>query len=118
VNEVGSRERAQPAPSRIVWGSLTNPRAPGARLWLDLRQDETEPKIIEAVEATLVVWTSLWPSRPDDVIRFDLRPSGEGTALRWTLSTPGEVPDAHEANRLRHRMNFLINAQLRFSYGN
>jgi hypothetical protein len=96
---------------------LTKPHEPGARSWLELRADETEPKIIEASEPTFVVWTSLWPSRPDDVIRFDLRPSGGGTALRWTLSTPGAIPDAPEVGRLRHRMNFLINAQLRFSYG-
>jgi hypothetical protein len=69
------------------------------------------------LEPELVVWSSLWPARPDDEIRFDIRPAECGSALRWTLSTPGDSPEQAVLGHLRHRLNFLINAQLRFSFG-
>jgi hypothetical protein len=116
VIELGSREREQPAPPLVVFRSLVDPHEPGARPWLELRDDETEPSVVESVEPVLVVWTSIWPNRPEDRIRFDLRPRAMGTALRWTHLSP-EAPGAEELNRLRYRMNVLINAQLRFSYG-
>ncbi|GAA4575676.1 SRPBCC family protein [Planotetraspora kaengkrachanensis] len=115
--ELGSRERSQPPPPAIVWESLTDPRRAGGRQWLDLRADEVEPHILRAVKPELVVWSSLWPSRPHDEIRFDIRPGNNGTRLRWTLLTPEEAPAQNVVGHLRHRLNFLINAQLRFSYG-
>jgi hypothetical protein len=117
VIELGSRERAQPPPSHIVWASLADPWRPGGRPWLDLHSDEVKPRILRAVEPELVVWSSLWPERPDDEIRFDIRPARNGCSLRWTLSTPGEVPEQAVLGHLRHRLNFLINAQLRYSFG-
>ncbi|GLX01369.1 hypothetical protein [Microtetraspora sp. NBRC 16547] len=115
--ELGSRERKQPPPPHIVWESLADPRRPGGRQWLDLHPDEVDPRILQAVKPELVVWSSLWPERPDDEIRFDIRPAENGCALRWTLLTPGEVPEQAVIGHLRYRLNFLINAQLRFSYG-
>ncbi|NUW44540.1 hypothetical protein [Nonomuraea rhodomycinica] len=116
--ELGSRERRQPPPPRIVWESLTDPWRPGGRQWLDLKRDEVKPRILRAVEPELVVWSSLWPDRPDDEIRFDIRPTEDGgCSLRWTLLTPAEAPEQAVIGRLRHRLNFLINAQLRFSFG-
>ncbi|GLX05480.1 hypothetical protein Misp03_24070 [Microbispora sp. NBRC 16548] len=115
---MGSRERRQPPPPHIVWQSLTEPRRPGGRQWLDLHPDEVEPRILRAVEPELVVWSSLWPERPDDEIRFDIRPTADGgCSLRWTLLTPTEAPEQSVVGRLRHRLNFLINALLRFSFG-
>ncbi|WP_101787525.1 hypothetical protein [Nonomuraea indica] len=116
--ELGARERRQPPPPRIVWESLTDPWRPGGRQWLDLNPDEVSPRILRAVEPELVVWSSLWPERPDDEIRYDLRPADDGgCSLRWTLLTPAEAPEQAVIGRLRHRLNFLINAQLRFSFG-
>lgn len=116
--ELGSRERKQPAPPKIVWRSLTEPHDPGARPWLDLLDDEVEPRVLDAEFPGLVVWSSLWPDRPDDVIRFELRPSEDGgSAVRWTLSTPGDEPDASKLGHLRRRLNVLINERLRLSYG-
>lgn len=115
--ELGSRERTQSPPPHIVWESLTDPRRPGGRQWLDLRPDEVEPRILRAVEPELVVWSSLWPERPDDEIRFDIRPTENRCSLRWTLLTPGEAPEQAVIDALRHRLNLLINAQLRFSFG-
>ncbi|MEV6979890.1 hypothetical protein AB0M95_01290 [Sphaerisporangium sp. NPDC051017] len=115
--ELGARERAQAAPAHVVWESLADPWRPGGRWWLELRSDEVEPRILRAVEPELVVWSSLWPERPDDEIRFDIRPAQNGCSLRWTLPTPGEAPEQAVLGHLRHRLNFLINAQLRFSFG-
>lgn len=101
----------------MVWESLNEPRKPGTRPWLDLREGEVEPRIVEAVRPTLVVWSSLWPSRPRDVIRFDLRAAGQGCALRWTLLTPDEAPADALLGHYRYRLNYLINARLRYSFG-
>jgi hypothetical protein len=42
VLELGSRMRAQPAPARVLWLSLTQPRDPAARQWLHLLDDEVD----------------------------------------------------------------------------
>lgn len=89
------------------------------RQWLKLAADEQPPQVVEAVRPQLVVWSSLWPQRPDALIRFDLPAdaSGSGTDLTWTLLM--EEPEPHEAllGHLRKRINELINAELRYSFG-
>lgn len=74
---------------------------------------------MEAVRPHVVVWSSLWPQRPDALIRFDLPPdaSGQGTELTWTLLM--QEPEPHPAllGHLRKRINQLINAELRCSFG-
>nr|WP_042197567.1 hypothetical protein [Kibdelosporangium sp. MJ126-NF4]CEL23046.1 hypothetical protein [Kibdelosporangium sp. MJ126-NF4]CTQ90184.1 hypothetical protein [Kibdelosporangium sp. MJ126-NF4] len=117
--ELGSRERPQPAPSHIVWGSLTAPRDPSSRPWLTLLDDEREPTVVDAVRPSLVVWSSLWPDRPDDRIRFDLRQATDRTdcLLRWTLVTTADAPDESKLGHMRYRLNLLINERLRLSYG-
>jgi uncharacterized protein YndB with AHSA1/START domain len=114
---LGSRERTQPAPPHIVWDSLTRPRQPSARPWLDLLDDEVEPRVLESERPHRVVWSSLWPDRPEDRITFDIRPDGDGCALRWTLTTTDRAPDQSKLGHLRFRMNFLLNEKLRTSYG-
>ena len=94
------------------------PHEPGARPWLELLDDEVEPTVLEAVEPDLVVWSTLWPSRPDAVIRFDVGPDHSGTSLRWTLTVPDDAqPPLSTVNHLRFRLNLLINDRLRTSYG-
>jgi hypothetical protein len=115
--EIGSRRRTLPAPPRVVWQSLTEPRRSAGRPWLVLLDDEVEPTIVEAAEPYRVVWSSIWPSRPHDRIEFDIAPDGDGTALRWTLRTPDDAPDASKTGHIRYRMNVLINQYLRYSYG-
>ncbi|MFF0494483.1 hypothetical protein ACFYTQ_36165 [Nocardia sp. NPDC004068] len=116
--EFGSRTRTLPPPPHVVWESLTEPRRPGARPWLDLLADETDPAVLTAVAPHLVMWSSLWPARPDVRLRFDLAPAGGGTALRFTLLTPGPPPDESAIGHLRYRVNTLLFANLRYSYGN
>jgi hypothetical protein len=101
----------------VVWASLTRPRDPAARPWLALLGDEVDPRILDSVEPTLVVWSSLWPDRPEESIRFDIQPRGEGCDLRWTLWTAGPAPSAGRIGHMRLRLNVVINRDLRLSYG-
>jgi hypothetical protein len=119
VLELGSRERSQPAPPHVVWESLTEPRRVGARSWLGLLDDEVEPRVVEAERPGLVVWSSLWPDRPLERVRFDLRLAGDGCgcALRWTLITTDVAPGDSKVGHMRYRLNLLVNERLRLSYG-
>jgi hypothetical protein len=95
---------------------LVKPNRDSRREWMILARGETPPRVVEADKPTLVVWSSIWATRPDDLIRFDLEPSGQETQLRWTLLAPEELaPDA--VRPLRRRLNELINAQLRYTFG-
>jgi hypothetical protein len=67
--------------------------------------------------STIRLWSSLWPDRPDDQIRFDLNATGDGCSLRWTLFTPGPRPTESKLGHMRFRLNVLINERLRLSYG-
>jgi hypothetical protein len=115
--EVGTRKRNQPAPPAVVFEALTEPERPGGRPWLHLLQDEMLPLVIESDRPALVVWSSIWAKRPDAVIRFDFPPGAGGTDLRWTLSVQDAIPDEALLGHLRKRMNQLINADLRYSFG-
>ncbi|WP_405165208.1 hypothetical protein OG203_08910 [Nocardia sp. NBC_01499] len=116
--EIGSRARRLPAPPLVVWESLTEPRRRQARAWLELLSDEVEPRVLEADKPSRVVWSSLWPSRPDDQVHFELTAvEGGDTLLRFTLLSPDEAPDQSKTGHLRRRLNQLLFADLRFSYG-
>jgi hypothetical protein len=116
--ELGSRRRPQPAPPRVVFEALTQPRRASGRAWLELAEGELEPTILSAESPHSVVWSSLWPDRPNDRIEFALAPSGGGTDLRWTLLTSdSEAPSDGVVGRMRYRLNELINANLRYAFG-
>ena len=115
--ELGRRRRTLPPPTLVVWESLTDPHRVGSRPWLNLLADEVEPQILESVRPSLVVWSSIWPQTPEQLIRFELESDGaEGTALTWTLMSPTEL-DASAVGHRRYRLNRLIWADLRYSYG-
>jgi hypothetical protein len=117
--EAGSRKRNQPAPPRIVFRALTD-RDP-TRPWLDLLDvtDEQRPRLIAADDPSLAVWSSLWTKRPDAIVRIDLPAdsSKHGTDLRWTLLVDEPTPDAALLGHLCKRLNQLINANLRYTFG-
>lgn len=118
MHEIGSRKRNQPAPPNIIVEALTQPNRDPTRQWLLLLDDEVPPKVLE-VQPDAVVWTSLWNKRPDAVIRFDLPrdEGGYGTDLRWTLEVDEPVPDGALVGHMCKRLNELINANLRYSFG-
>ncbi len=116
--EAGSRRRNQPAPPHVVFGVLTDPARDPTRPWLLLLDDERSPRLIDAREPDLVVWSSLWEKRPDARVRFDLTSDGAaGTDLRWTLLVEEPLPDPPLLGHLRKRLNQLINANLRYTFG-
>ncbi|TDC73541.1 hypothetical protein E1193_25355 [Micromonospora sp. KC606] len=116
--EAGSRARTQPPPPAVVFEALTQPDRDPARPWLRLLDDEQRPQILEAANPRLVVWSSLWPRRPDAQVRFELSSDGgAGTLLHWKLLVAEPLPDPSLLGHLRKRLNELINADLRYSFG-
>jgi hypothetical protein len=113
---LGTRAKSQPSPARFMVDALTDPHRDPTRPWLDLLVDEVEPEILEATD-TVVVWSSIWSARPTAQIRFDIVSEGPaGCLLRWTLSDVDD-PGPALVGRMGKRLNVLINAQLRYSFG-
>lgn len=118
VRVSGTREKTQPPPPHVLWASLVDPATSGPRVWLRLGPGERRPRVLESRPNDLVVWSSLWTDRPRDQVRFDIASDGEGgSRLRWTLLTTDDEPDEERVALLRHRLNQLINAELRYSFG-
>ncbi|WBB65203.1 hypothetical protein [Micromonospora sp. WMMD812] len=118
MREAGTRKRNQPAPPHVVFAALTEPDGDPARPWLLLLDDEQPPRTLRAQEPHLVVWSSIWPKRPDAEVRFDLPSDGAtGTDLRWTLFLEEPLPEPSLLGHLRKRINQLINANLRYTFG-
>ena len=115
--EIGSRARSQPPPPHVVYEALTHPNRDPSRPWLDLLDDERAPKVIASDSPWSVTWSSIWDKRPDAVIRFDLLGDSRGTDLRWTLLVEQPVPDESLTGHMRKRLNQLINANLRYTFG-
>lgn len=117
MNEYGNRARTLPAPPGVVWDSLADPHRRGTRPWMAVLSDEVEPTVLEGERPVRLVWSSLWPSRPDDRILLDLTTKGLDTLLRFRLLTPHEPPVEPELRHYRYRINHLLYADLRYSYG-
>src|SRR5438552_123382 len=118
VIEIGRRKRNQPAPPHVLFEALTNPDRDPARPWLDLLDDEVPPRVIRAAEPSCVVWSSLWLKRSDAIVQFDLPPdTGSGTDLCWTMLVDEPLPDDALIGHMRKRVNELINANLRYTFG-
>ncbi|MGW5571504.1 hypothetical protein ACWEVD_09915 [Nocardia thailandica] len=117
MHPIGSRRRGLPAPPHAVFDALVRPDRDPARPWLDLLPDERMPRILEAGAVDFVVWSSLWPARPDAVVRFDIDPgAGGGTFLRWTVLVDDPVPDDATLDHWRLRIAVLVDANLRAAF--
>ena len=117
MEEIRSRRRNLPAPPRAVFEDLCGPHRQPVRPWLLLLDDETEPTVIESHRPDKVVWSSLWLTRPDARVQFDLEDGDGGTDLRWTLYVDEPAPDERFTRYMRKRIGELINANLRYTYG-
>jgi hypothetical protein len=73
--------------------------------------------VLRTQPARLVVWSSLWLSRPDAEVHFHLEPVDAETSLRWILLVDEPFPDDSKLGHLRKRLNHLINGNLRRSFG-
>ncbi|MFR9749775.1 hypothetical protein ACL02S_01920 [Nocardia sp. 004] len=114
---IGSKAKDLPAPAHIVWKSLVEPKQPNARQWLALLEDEVEPTVLAAVEPAMVLWSSLWPNRPHDRVRFDLEARKSSTLLQFTVLAEEPAPDEGMTRHLRYRIAELLFSGLRSSYG-
>lgn len=65
----GDRVYLHRAPIEVIFRALADVKA---RWWLGLEPGEVEPEVLEALPHERVMWSSLWPVSPDDVIRFEL----------------------------------------------
>ena len=101
----------------MVFDDLCDPNPRPVRPWLLLLDDEIAPTVTESHRPDKVVWSSLWVKRPDARAQFDLEDGNGGTDLRWTLYAEEPIPDQSLTGHLRKRMNELINANLRYTYG-
>ena len=93
-----SRSKAQAPPAWAMYEALSDPIADQARReWLDPRDGELPPRVLQAVFPSLIVWASLRPDRPDDQIRFDI----EDQRLTWTLLGSASDDDEERLDQLR-----------------
>ncbi|MGN6606026.1 MAG: hypothetical protein ACTHMS_03305 [Jatrophihabitans sp.] len=107
-----------------MFEALTQPDRDPQRPWLFLLDDEVPPTVVSTIADSRVVWTSIWRRLPDAIIQFDLDAEASGpdagsasTRLRWTVWTPHVVADPALVGHIRHRMNRMINADLRATFG-
>jgi hypothetical protein len=118
MREVATTEKTQPPPPHIVWQALADPAIAGPRMWLRIGRGERRPEVVQSRAPDLVVWSSLWVDRPKDRIRFEIASDGlSGSTLRWTLLAGEDGPPAERIAEMRYRLNQLINAELRYSFG-
>jgi hypothetical protein len=116
--EAGRRMRNQPAPPTIVFESLTEPNRDRNRQWLRLVDDEVRPEVPQAEQPRSVVWSSWWSNRSDARIRFDPPSDGRrGTDLCWSLFVVEPMPEASLLGHMRKRVNSMINANRRYTFG-
>ncbi|QQS00370.1 MAG: hypothetical protein IPK37_16115 [Austwickia sp.] len=115
---IADRTRPLPAPPPVVWADLAEPRAEGTRAWLRLLPDEVPPRVLSSYAPRTLVWSSLWIRHPALVVRLDCRPDGPATRLRVCIEAPDDLALSDAAvGHVRHRINHLLFADLRATYG-
>lgn len=117
MEAVAIRRRTQSPPPHVVFDDLAHPGRPTHRPWLHLLADEVAPRVLVSEHASVVVWSSIWPARADAQVRFELTSAGSGTDLRFTLLLDPPLPDDDAIRTMRKRLGWLINGQLRHTYG-
>ena len=101
-----------------MFEALSQPDRDPNRPWLDLLDDEQHPQVLRARAPSMLVWSTLFIKRSDATVTFDLplRADG-GTDLQWTIHVDEPAPDDALTGHMRKRLNQLINANLRHTFG-
>jgi hypothetical protein len=71
------------------------------------------PVVLESDGHGVVVWSSIWEDGPDLRIEFHIEPDRGGSVVTWILLGRVGSLDADDVRRRGHRLNQLINGQLR-----
>lgn len=109
-----TRSKSFPPPARYTFEALSDPVGDQRRrAWLHLEPGEMEPRVLRAEPHAVVEWASLWPDRPDDVLRFDVADEH----LTWALLGEATEADEPRLDELRRRIDRLVHAGLRESFG-
>ncbi|WP_143545915.1 hypothetical protein [Rhodococcus sp. 14-1411-2a] len=114
---LGSGTASLSPPARFVWNALMHPDLhPHNRgfAWPVMFQDAPPPRVVESSEFDRVVWSSPWPTVPEVLVQFDLRPH---TQLRWTLLAHAPTPSLQTIEWLRAQASHLVNIDLRSALG-
>ncbi|MBV8931987.1 MAG: hypothetical protein JO285_05470, partial [Kutzneria sp.] len=104
----GDRIHRFAAPAWVMFEALTV----DLHKWLDLVPGEVRPRPLDAERPHRVVWSSLWPVRPEDTVEFYLAPDGPGTTLRFVWRSPSP-PDERGVAITRQRLNRKLGGDLR-----
>ena len=117
MTEIARKRKTQAPPPGVIFEALTQPHRDPTREWLRLERGEIEPAI-KVHNALRVTWSTLWPDHPSAAITFEIEPEsprpGAGSYLTWILHVGDDAaPVADEVRVLRHRLNALINRDLR-----
>jgi uncharacterized protein YndB with AHSA1/START domain len=114
VIEVRQRSKTQAPPPWKVFEALVDPDHGARWQWLALASDEVALRIVEASRPSLVVWSSIFSDRPDNLIRYEIESDGgAGTRLTWILLATEPETDRFMSQQMRYRLNLLINGNLR-----
>lgn len=114
--ELARRRKGQAPPPSIVWESLRGPFPLDSGDWLHLGPGETAPVVLDQSEPRLVVWSSIWEDEPELRIEFSIEPDRGGSLVLWRLLGPEGQLNPEDLGRRRHRLNQLINGQLRNTF--
>ena len=114
---VATRHSTLAPPPHVVHESLLQPDRDPTRPWLVLHVDELRPVVLRAEAPYLLVWSFLWPDRPQDAVRLDLAAvHGGGTRLRWTWLSAAAPPGPARVREVRARLGQLLFGRLRETY--
>ena len=112
--ELVKRRKTHAPPPSIVWEALNDPsRSTRSWSWFVPLDGEIVPTVISSSKPHSVVWGSIWQDRLELRIQFELEPDGPGSFVTWRLFGRSNEFDAEDLSRRRHRLNYLINGQLR-----
>ncbi len=117
MEPVAERRRAQAPPARILLEDLSRPARDDSRAWFGIGPSRQLPEKISQPAGNSVRWSSIWPQRPDAVAEFVAEDIDGGCRLTWRLYLDDEQPDVETAKTLASDLDYLVNSELRRSYG-